>query len=62
MYRRYFKLITGILQLADVMILIRWREEPDSESTRLLDLTDEQRKEIVRTLRTLIVKLKTWGI
>lgn len=49
-----------ILKLVEALSLIRWREEP--QCAHLLGLNDEQRKEIVNTLRTLLSKLKTWGI
>jgi hypothetical protein len=41
----------AIKKLADVLSLIRWRQDP--EDTHLLPLTDEQKQEIVHTLRTL---------
>jgi hypothetical protein len=47
--------MTAIKKLTDVLSLIRWRQEP--ETTHLLPLTDastdEQKQEIVHTLRTL---------
>ncbi len=52
--------VRAILKLADALNLIRWREEP--ECVHLLDLTDEQRKVVVRTLRNLLAKLRTSGV
>ena len=46
--------------LADVLSLIRWRQDP--EAAHLLPLTDEQKQEIVHTLRTLITTMKGHGI
>ena len=50
----------AIKKLADVLSLIRWRQEP--EAAHLLPLTDDQKREIVHTLRTLHVKLKSHDI
>ena len=50
----------AIKKLADVLSLIRWRQE--SEATHLLPLTDEQKQEIFQTLRTLIAAMKAYGI
>ncbi len=50
----------AIKKLADVLSLIRWRQEP--EATHLFPLTDEQKQEIVHTLRTLIATMKAHGI
>ena len=50
----------AIKKLADVLSLIRWRQEP--EAAHLLPLTDEQKQEIVHTLRTLIATMKAHGI
>jgi hypothetical protein len=52
--------MTVIKKLTDVLSLIRWRQEP--EAAHLLPLTDEQKQEIVHTLRTLHVTLKAHDI
>ena len=52
--------MTVIKKLTDVLSLIRWRQEP--EDSHLLPLTDEQKQEIVQTLRTLIVTMKAYDI
>ena len=52
--------MTVIKKLADVLSLIRWRQAP--EAAHLLPLTDEQKQEIVHTIRTLHAKLKAHGI
>jgi hypothetical protein len=51
-----------IKTLVDVLSVYRWRQE--AKCANLLRLTDEQRKEVVDTLRTLDVKLstETWGV
>ena len=49
-----------VKKLADVLSLIRWRQKP--EAVHLLPLTDEQKQEIVDTLRTLIATMKAHGI
>ncbi len=51
--------VKEIKKLVDALSLIRWREEP--ASVHLLHFTDAQMKEIVRSLRNLLDKLKTWG-
>ena len=50
----------AIKKLVDVLSLIRWRQEP--EDSHLLPLTDEQKHEIVQTLRTLITTMKAYDI
>ena len=50
----------AIKKLADVLSLIRWRQEP--EDAHLLPLTDDQKQEIVHALRTLIVTMKAHHI
>ena len=52
--------MAAIKKLADVLSLIRWRQQP--EAAHLLPLSDEQKQEIVHTLRTLHATLKAHGI